>query len=214
MAGTFGGVIVIVDVSEAVATMNKLASIMSPATANELFRRTLTDAGKRVKHIAKEDIPDEYQMSSGWIDGAVGFPRLVGSNQARVPIKTDRGILGERFAASGGAYTAKGTTVHMADGTTRQRKQHIRTRAIKAHIVKSGVSVLPDRMPSWQGGQPPFMLHGMPYTRWGTSRFPIHRIAGLGVPQPPINRSHAEMEKDIQDYMMKRLMHHFYQLFG
>jgi hypothetical protein len=102
----------------------------------------------------------------------------------------------------------------MADGTVRQRKAHIRTRAIKAKIVKSGISVLPARMPSWQGGQPPFMMGGLAMTRSGPSRFPIHKVVGLAVPQPPLVRSQAEMEQDIQAYMMERLEHHFWFLMG
>ena len=97
------------------------------------------------------------------------------------------------------------TTVHMKDGTTRQRKAHIRTRAIKAKIVKSGESVLPNPMPSWQGGQPPFMKGGIAMTRSGPSRYPIHKIVGIAVPQPPLNRSKAEMEEHIQKYMMQQL---------
>ena len=42
----YGGAIVKLDVSEAVATMNKLATVLAPDKAHELFRRTLTDAGK------------------------------------------------------------------------------------------------------------------------------------------------------------------------
>lgn len=210
----YGGAVISVDVSDAVQKMDRLALLLSPDKTHELFRRTLTDAGRRVKHIAKADIPNQYHMPAGKIGAAVGFPQMQGTDSARIPINSVRGTIGSTFAATGGAYKVQGTTVHMKDGTTRQRKSHIRTRAIKAKIVKSGVSVLPDRMPSWQGGQPPFMMHGIAMTRSGKSRFPIHRVVGLGIPQPPINRSQDEMEKDIQDYMMKRLEHHFWYMFG
>ena len=59
MAG-LGGRIIEVDVTEAVALMNKLATALAPNKAHELFQRTLTDSGKQVKQIAKQDIPNEY----------------------------------------------------------------------------------------------------------------------------------------------------------
>lgn len=210
----YGGAIVKLDVSEAVATMNKLATVLAPDKAHELFRRTLTDAGKQVKQIAKQDIPNEYWLKPGYIGSAVKFPQMVGTDSCKVPIILDRGTIGGTFAASGGAYKVNATTVHMKDGTTRQRKAHIRTRAIKAKIVKSGISVLPDQMPSWQGGQPPFMMGGTVMTRSGASRFPIHGVVGIAVPQPPLNRSEEEMSKHIEEYMLKRLEHHFWYLFS
>ena len=213
MAG-YAGIMLNVDVSEAMGVMNKLANVMAPNKAHELFRRTLWDTGRHIKQIAKDDIPNEYWMKTGWIGSAVGAPVMVGTDQARIPIKTARGSIGGTFAASGGAYKVQGTQVHMADGTVRQRKAHIRTRAIRAKIVKSNVSILPARMPAWQGGQPPFMMGGLAMTRSGPSRFPIHKVVGLAVPQPPLVRSQAEMEQDIQAYMMERLEHHFWFLMG
>lgn len=216
MAGfnaNYGGAIVYLDVSEAVAKMNQLATVLAPNKAHELFRRTLTDAGKQVKQIAKSDIPNEYVMKPAWIGSAVGFPQMIGTDSCKVIIKNARGSIGGVFPASGGAYKVQGTTVHMADGTTRQRKAHIRTRAIRAKIVTSNVSTLPSRMPAWQGGQPPFMMGGLAMTRSGASRFPIHKVVGLAVPQPPVDRSHDEMQQHIEQYMMQRLEHHFWHLF-
>lgn len=212
--GHFGGVIIEVDTSEATALMHRLASVMAPDKAHELFRRTLVEVGKKVKTFSIDIFPDEYVMKPGWIGSAVKAMQIIGTDEVRVPIKNARGSIGGIFPASGGAYRVQGTTVHMADGTTRQRKAHIRTRAIRAHIVTSGVSTLPSRMPSWQGGQPPFMMGGIAMTRSGTSRFPIHRVVGLAVPQPPVDRSRGEFEEKIQSYMMERLEHNFWQLFG
>jgi len=218
--GNYGGRILVVDVSEAVETMNKLATIMAPDKAHELFRRTLVEAGRKVRPVAKQIFPENYVMKSGYVGAAVKNMKIMGTDEVRVPITNDRGTIGTAgttYYATGGAYKVQATTVHMKDGTTRKRKEHIRTRAIKAKIVKSGMSVLPDRMPSWQGGQPPFMMRNgsdkVVMTRSGPSRFPIHRVVGLAVPQPPINRSQEKFEKEIQTYMMQRLEHNFWQLF-
>lgn len=212
--GNYGGVVIECDVSEAVATMHKLATIMSPDKAHELFRRTLVEAGKKVKPLAKSIFPGEYVMKPAWIGSAVQAMQIIGTDEVRVPIRNARGSIGGTFPASGGAYRVQATQVHMKDGTVRQRKAHIRTRAIRAHIVTSGASTLPARMPSWQGGQPPFMMGGVAMTRSGPSRFPIHRVVGLAVPQPPVDRSQDQFEKEIQEYMMQRLEHNFLQLFG
>ena len=220
MAGynqNYGGALVSVDVSECVATMNKLASIMSPDKAHELFRRTLVETGRKVRPVAKAVFPGEYVMKSSWIGGAVKAMKIIGTDEVQVPIRTDRGTIGGTFPASGGAYKVDATVVHMKDGTTRKRNKHIRNRAIKAKIVRSGESVLPDRMPTWQGGQPPFMMKNgskkVVMTRSGPARFPIHRVVGLAIPQPPINRSQQKFEREIQAYMQKRLEHNFWQLF-
>lgn len=213
----YGGAMISVDVRACVAEMNRLAAIMAPDKAHELFRRTLVETGKKVRPVAKEVFPGQYVMKSGWIGEAVKGMKIIGTDEVRVPIRTDRGTIGGTFPASGGAYKVQGTTVHMKDGTTRKRKEHIRTRAIKAKLLKGTESQLPDRMPSWQGGQPPFMMGNgsrkIVMTRFGTARYPIHRVVGLAVPQPPINKSQRKFEKEIQEYMMKRLEHNFWQLF-
>ena len=183
MAG-YAGIMLNVDVSEAMGVMNKLANVMAPNKAHELFRRTLWDTGRHIKQIAKDDIPNEYWMKTGWIGSAVGAPVMVGTDQARIPIKTARGSIGGTFAASGGAYRVQGTTVHMADGTVRQRKAHIRTRAIKAKIVKSGISVLPARMPAWQGGQPPFRRKRREHESAGSLRREPGSVQGVSGERP------------------------------
>ena len=208
-------VIMRIDASEVVNTMNKLAAIMTREKAQELFRRTFNDAGRRVKHIAKEDFPHQYNMKSGKIGDAVGWPGVEGENVV-VPIKSVRGTIGGTFPALGGAYKVQSTTVHRKDGTTKKRKAHLRERVIQAKVLKGALSTLPDNMPSWQGGQPPFRnphkSNGLVFTRWGKERYPIHRVVGIGVPQPPINRSEDEFRKDLNDYMMKQLEHHFQQI--
>ena len=45
------------------------------------------------------------------------------------------------------------------------------------------------------------------FTRAGKSRLPILKVSGIAIPQMPLNRSEAEVQKDIQDYMMQRFEH-------
>jgi hypothetical protein len=204
-----------IDCTEVIDTMDMLAKNLTPAKANEMMRRTFMDAGRRVKHIMREDVPHEYNMTGSWISPSVGYPKASG-NGVVIPIVSKRGVIGERFPASGGQYRVNATTVHMKDGTTKQRKAHLRQRVIQAKILRGEVSVLPANMPSWQGGQPPFRhprKSGIVFTRWGKERYPIHRVVGVGVPQPPINRSEDEVRRDLNEYLMNRLEHHFWQMF-
>ena len=73
---------------------------------------------------------------------------------------------------------------------------------------------MPDTM-EHQGGQPPFMVGGVAFTRkYKGKSHPIVHVVGLGVPQMPINKSEEDVQKDIREVVEKRLVHHFGQLFG
>lgn len=200
MAGfnsNYGGGTIYVDVSHLMDTINMMKNAMSTASFHEMMRRTFNDAGKKVKTIIRKDVPQEYAVTAGWAGSAVGWPKMSGLGVV-VPIKGHRGSLGGTFAASGG----------------RGRPAKGRRAKIQAKIVKGQSSTLPATLPH-QGGQPPFMVGGIVFTRkYANKSHPIVHVVGLGVPQMPINRSEAQVQKDISDVVEKRLIHHFGQLFG
>ena len=65
-----------------------------------------------------------------------------------------------------------------------------------------------------QGGQPPFMIGKVAFTRkYANKSHPIVHVVGLGVPQMPINKSREDVEKAIRKVVETRLVHHFEVLF-
>lgn len=213
----YGGAYLYIDVSQVTATMDRLKVIMSKPSFDEMLRRTFNDAGRKVKTIMRQEIPDDYAVTAGWVGKHVGFPvpfSGAGGIGVKVPLDGARGSIGGTFAASGGYHRyTHATQVHMANGTVRSRKAHWRNARVRAQIVKGNVSTMPSAM-THQGGNPPFMVGGIAFTRRTEKRFPIVSVVGLAMPQMPLNRSEADVQKQIADYTMARLMHHFGQLFG
>lgn len=208
----YGGAGLYIDVSDVVQTMEKLSLIMRQDNFQEMMRRTFVDAGRKVKTIIRQEVPKEYQVTAGWAGKHVGSMQLQ-SLGVVIPLKGARGSDGGTFKATGGQYAVKASTVHMKDGTVRSRKASWRSRKIKVGLVRGTMSQLPATM-DHQGGQPPFMRGGVVFTRKTKKRYPIVSVVGLGLPQMPINRSEESVQKQISEYTMKRLEHHFYQLFG
>lgn len=197
----YGGASVYVDISDLMDTINLMKNAMSTSSFEEMMRRTFNDAGKKVKTIVRKEVPKEYAVTAAWAGSAVGWPKSqggAGKIGVVVPINGTRGSIGGRFKASG----------------PRGRPKKGRRAKINAKILKGASSTMPDVM-AHQGGQPPFMIGGVAFTRkYKGKSHPIVHVVGLGVPQMPINKSRDEVEKDIKEVVEKRLVHHFGQLFG
>lgn len=198
-----------VDISDALNAIEYAKSVLSKDAANEVLRRTMNDAGRKVKSIAGKEIPQDYHVTSSWVTKQVGWPQPLGGAQigVRIPIKGPRAVIGGgQFSASGGAH-----------GWNSVRRGRYK---IKAKIVKSETSVLPARMDHQSSvGNAPFRNLGsklgkVTFVRQGKKRFPIVRVTGLSVAQMPMNRSRDDMEHEIQRVVEDRLVHHFKRLWG
>ena len=207
------GGIVYVDISDLMGTINMMKNAMSEGSFNEMMRRTFMDAGRKVKTIMRQEVPKEYEVTAGWVGGQVGWPKAggeAGQISVVVPIKGKRGSIGGRFHATGGSFTRKGYT--RSDG--RVVKAAKINKAIKAKMVKGRASAMPATM-DHQGGQPPFMVGGVAFTRKYAKRsHPIVHVVGISVPQMPINRSEEDVQREIHKVVEQRLEHHFWQLLG
>ena len=203
MAGynsNYGGAGIYVDVSHLSDTISTMKNAMSRTAFEEMMRRTFNDAGKKVKTIVRQEVPKDYEVTASWAGSQVGWPKSQGGGQIGVvvPIKGARGSIGGRFHASGGR------------GRPAKGKRY----KINAKIVKGQSSTMPATM-KHQGGQPPFMVGGVAFTRkYANKSHPIVHVVGLGVPQMPINKSEENVQKDIREVVEKRLVHHFGRLFG
>lgn len=208
MANT--GIYLEVDVSEVMEEAERLRNVMRPEKFDRvmygIFRRT----SKHVKQTLKKEIPKKYHIKSREVASAVGSAKIsintglgVGCS---IPISGKRRSVGGTFKAFGGA---KGWE------SLRRKKGY----KIRSRIVKEGLSVLPKTMDSY-GGKPPFRnlsskkLGKATFTREGEDRLPIRKVEGIAIPQMPMNRSQPEVQKDIAEYMQKRIEHEFQRAIG
>lgn len=161
-----------------------------------IYRRT----GGHVRKVLKQDLPKEYQIRPGEVGSAVSNAKVVsgglGGTGCIIPVRGTRRSIGEGFKASGGAH-----------GWNSLKRKY----RVKSRIVVSAQSVLPVKMSTY-GDQPPFRNLGsrlgkLTFTRKGKDRLPIVKVEGIAIPQMPMNRSQSDVQKDILDYMEKRIEH-------
>lgn len=190
-----------IDASELQGKINDLKAVVKPERFNQIMYSIFQRTGGHVKMILRKDLPVDYHVKAGQISSAVGNAQMTssaGGVGCAIPIRDSRGTIGGRYGASGGTH-----------GWNSLKRKY----RVKGKVVKAGVSTLPTHMSSY-GGQPPFRnlgskLGGLTFTRAGKGRFPIKKVVGIAIPQMPMNRSQAEVQQDILDYMKQRIEHEF-----
>lgn len=197
-----------IDASEVQAELNRLRGVLTPEEIDKISMRIFRRTGQHVRGILRRDIPKEYEVKAGEVSKAVGNAKVTGGGGVAgtgciIPVRGPKKSIGGSFRASGGAHGWN--SVH-------------RKYRVKARIVRGQQSVLPANASSY-GGMPPFRnlgssLGGVTFTRAGKSRLPILKVTGIAVPQMPMNRSEADVQRDIQDYMMQRIEHELQWLIG
>ena len=163
-----------------------------------IFRRT----GRHVAQILRKDLPQKYEVKPGEISAAVKNPQLsmgFGGVGCSIPIRAVRGKIGSQYRASGGAHGWRSKT---------------RKYKVKARIIKGAQSTLPEK---WHSGYPPFRnlgskLGGLTYARSRKQRGPILKLTGIAIPQMPMNRSEADVQRDIKEYLEKQMEERFMAL--
>ena len=163
-----------------------------------IFRRT----GRHVAQILRKDLPKKYEVKPGEISAAVKNPQLsmgLGGVGCSIPIQAIRGKIGGEYRASGGAHGWRSV----------KRKYRV-----KARVIKGTQSTLP---PEWHAGYPPFRnlgskLGGLTFARSSKERGPILKVTGIAIPQMPLNRSEADVQQDIKEYLEKQMEERFMAL--
>ena len=184
-----------IDASELTERMERLRALLTPDQFQRIMYRVYSRAAGTIRRAVREDLPHQYHITPGEVGSTIGAPKITGWS-CSIPVRGPKRKIGTQFSASGGAH-----------GWNSLRRKY----SVKAKIVKAGASVLPQNMASY-GGQPPFRnlgskLGGQTYTRAGKARGPILPVSGIAIPQMPMNRSRAEVQKDVLDTMKKRLEH-------
>lgn len=195
-----------IDVSDLQKVVDDMKLVLSEEGAKRMLRDTISNTGRKVKSIIGQEVPKKYEAKRNWVTSQVGKPQNGGAGDlsAIIPINGVRGIDGGRFPATGGTSWA-----HPSSGGKAARRE----RRIRVKILKGKANALPETLPH-QGGQPPFRnvsskLGSVVFTRKTNKPYPIARVAGLSVPQMPMNKSKEEITKDIYDYMEKELERNF-----
>ena len=160
-----------------------------------IFNRT----GRHVAKILKQDLPKQYEAKPGDIGAAVKSAQVsvgFGGVGCVIPIVAPRGKIGSQYRASGGAHGWR--SLH--------RKYNV-----KARVLKGAQSTLPGK---WHSGYPPFRnlgskLGGLTYARSSKARGPIMKLTGIAIPQMPMNRSEADVQQDIKEYLEKQIEERF-----
>lgn len=193
-----------IDASDLKDKINMLRGAMT----DEQFKRAMYGVFKRtgshVKRILRSDLPHQYEVKPSAVSAAVQRPQVtmgaIGVGCA-IPIRDARGSIGGRYRASGGAH-----------GWNSLRRKY----RVKARIVKGRASTLPANASAY-GGYPPFRnlgssLGGLTFTRRSKARGPIEKMVGIAIPQMPMNRSQADVQKDIKVYMERQINQRIGQL--
>lgn len=194
-----------VDMSDAQELIHALRVVHTRDNFERLMHRVITRTGGKVKRILADEIPQDYEVTKTQVRKAVGAPRMSGGSAGcTIPINGARLIIGDEFHATGGSH----------GWNTLRRKRY----KIKAKMVKGATSVLPTEM-THQGGNPPFRnlgskLGGATFTRKGQARTPIVRVAGISIPQMPMNRSKEDVQDEIMKFMIERMEHEHAWLIG
>lgn len=194
------GIVLEIDAGDFEKKVKPMREAMKPQQFNNAMAGILRETGRHTKQILKKDLPKKYQIKSKDVASAVYAPRIQTDGAlgvgCSIPIRGKRGHIGGTYPAKGG-----------------RRGWHINGKyRITAKIVKGQESVLPMQM-SGYGGMPPFRnfsapkLNNVAFTREGKSRLPIRSIEGLAIPQMPLNRSEEDVQKDISEFLEKRMEH-------
>lgn len=198
-----GGIYLDVDARDLKDKIDRLQLVMKPKQFENAMYGIFKRTGGHVKKILREDLPKQYEIKPKEVGDAVKSPRVTSGGLGvgcSIPIVGPRRSIGPGgFSASGGAH-----------GWISLRRKY----RVKARIVKSGQSVLPAQADSY-GGQPPFRnlsakkLNGLAFTRAAHGRLPIEKMVGIAIPQMPMNRSEADVQNDIKDYLERQIEQRF-----
>ena len=188
-----------IDTTQVQKIVNQVAQSLSPEQLDRLMYRTLKEVGNKTRTETGKAVAAEYAVTKGWAMGRMDAPKLgggAGGWSCVIPMKDRRGNVGKTYRLMG---WHKGSKSKLG--------------SVRAKIYRGAASTLPSKMRTY-GGNPPFVAHGMAFTRKTKSAYPITTIVDIAMPQMPLNKSKPMVEAAIMDTMVKRLTHNLEHMFG
>lgn len=200
------GVYLHVDISSAKETIEALRDLHTEKEFRNIVYSAFKRTGEYTRTAVKRIVPQDYEVTQKEVYKHIGSARTkfggggIGVSCC-IPIDGKRLTIGGGFKADGGApgWSAKGKRYK-----------------ITTQMVKGKTSTLPTIM-KHQGGHPPFIntsapkLNGLVFTRTGrmtkNGKHAIARVAGISVPQMPMNQSKDDVQEAIANKLIERLEH-------
>ena len=215
MADTYAGMKIGIDVDskEVQEVVNRMREVMEPLQFSRAMYGVMQRTSRHVAKVLGDDVPKKYKVKSAEVKKSVGPPKLsmgvAGGVGCVIPLRDIRRKVGP---AGKGSFTASGGRKGW-NTVTRKRKKAKKPYKITANILAQAASTLPANMPkAYYGGYPPFRnlsaggeMKKIVYTRVSKKRLPIKKVIAMSIPQMPMNRSEAEVQKDIADYLQQRV---------
>ena len=194
-----------IDTTEVQNLIRSFSNQLSEKQMETVMRRVITRVGGTARKAIWDGIKTKYDVPQKFVYAAIPKTPKYGGSGANVSatfnLKGTRGVNGP---------------VYKIEGMNRQKKLSINKIAelkmggkLRVKILKARFSTLPSKM-DHQGGNPPFYVgkYGIIFTRKRKSQaYPIVRTVGLGVPQLPFNQSQEDIQKRLDDTLMKRTIH-------
>ena len=181
--------------------MSRLEANMNPVQFERAMYGIFQRTGRHVAAILKQDLPRQYEARPSDIGNSVKAAQVsmgFGGVGCIIPITGVRGKIGSQYRASGGAHGWNNV-------------KYGRKYKVKARIIKGAQSTLPAK---WHAGYPPFRnlgssLGNLTFARSSKARGPILKITGIAIPQMPLNRSEADVQQDIREYLEQQMAARF-----
>lgn len=195
-----------VDTSDVQDKIDKMYAQMTTRRFNSAMYGVFNRSARHIASVVSKQVPHEYHVSSSQVKASIGKPILTiagSSVSCSIPLEDPRRIIGRDYKASGGA---KGFPFKRGKkGKNVRRKKY----SITAQIVKGSKSALPAKMPkNPYGGNPPFRnlaKSNTVYTRETEKAYPIFPVAGIGIPQMPMNLSAPPIQEEIARHLQQRI---------
>ncbi len=184
-----------IDISEMKDTVTAMKGVLNNKAMGRVIHDTLSDTAKKTKTLVKRTVAKEYNVTQKWAADQIGHHYMKGLYSAQIPLSGHRGSIGGTFPATTGPSKSGGGA---------------RRKVLRAAKIRRGKSSPLTHASSNQGSGQIFLMPGaakkIAVARKGMK---LVRIVGRSVPQMVTESPSTEViEKDITDYMMKRVDHH------
>ena len=216
-----------IDTSELNKTLKAVGTALGPEKMNVALKHTIQDTGRRVKTLVKSEIRKEYHAKAGRIGKAIGRPQysLGGTISCIIPVRDVRGTI----ATGDGAYTAlkrgpgakvvkSGNSILPHGKADKRIHFYIPSGRLQGHVFvrhNDGIGWIGARREGtgetevWKTKKGKQKRNKKVQTtgtrkRKGT----ISHGVGIGIPQMPMNRSADEIQAQVGQYAMERLLHY------
>lgn len=204
------------DATDLQQRLNEVRSQVTEEKFRKIAYRTFKEVARKSRVLVAREVVKDYHVNQAWVKGHFDPYKVTFGGifpvTCQIPMRSPKGSVGGRFPLSGQAFNSGPNGVWGHRKATKKRQEKYwkmqGSGRIRAKIVKTGVSTLPKKMVN-QGGNAPFLAHGVAFTRRYKTRLPIVRVVALGTPQLPLNRSEDRVQEVILDFAMDRLMHNY-----